>query len=82
MSELDLCAASLVHSVLAANSGATPAASAVTHKATFEFIGPSYSGDLIKMYAEVTELKGKHIAMSIKATAQRRNTSTAHFSEQ
>lgn len=64
MAELDLAAASLVRRIVSESKFVD---NAVTYKADFEFVAPSYSGDLIIMDAVATEVKGKHIVITVTA---------------
>lgn len=70
MAQLDLCGAALVNKVIKRSNLVN---NAVTFKADFEFVGPSYSGDLIHMHAVVTELRKKSIAVKISAYREPRN---------
>jgi len=70
MSELDLCAATLVNKLVKKSPTSD---SAVTHKADFTFHGPSFAGDVIYMEAEVVELRHKAIKVQIQAYREPRD---------
>jgi acyl-CoA hydrolase len=70
MSELDLCAATLVNKLVKKSPTSD---SAVTHKADFTFHGPSFAGDVIYMEAEVIELRYKAIKVRIQAYREPRD---------
>jgi len=82
MSELDLCAATLVNKLVKKS---TTVDNAVTHKADFTFHAPSYAGDVIYMDASVSELGKKSIVVKVEAHREPRDSeirihvSTAKF---
>ena len=71
MAELDLCAATLANRMVKKSPSVN---NAVTHKANFEFIAPSYSGDVIIMKAEVTELRKKAVVVKVIAHREPRGS--------
>ena len=73
MGELDLCCAVLTTKLVRYSPTAN---NAVTFKVTdLEFMGPSFVGDIIYMYATCTELRQKAIAISIRAERETRQSS-------
>lgn len=70
MSELDLCAATLVNKLVKKSKTAD---SAVTHKADFTFHGPSFAGDVIYMEAEVVELRHKAVKVKVESYREPRD---------
>lgn len=64
MSQLDLTAATIVTEAVKYS---TTVNNAVTHKADFEFIAPSYVGDLITMKAKITGVGKKSISVQVEA---------------
>jgi acyl-CoA thioesterase YciA len=82
MSELDLCAATLVNKLVKKS---TTIDNAVTHKADFTFHAPSYAGDVIYMDATVSELGKKSIVVKVEAYREPRDSesrihvATSHF---
>lgn len=64
MSQLDLTAATIVTEAVKYS---TTVNNAVTHKADFEFIAPSYVGDLITMQAKITGVGKKSISVQVEA---------------
>ena len=71
MSELDLCAATLVNRLVKMS---TIVDNAVTHKADFTFHAPSYVGDVIYMDASVSELGKKSIVIQVEAYREPRDS--------
>jgi acyl-CoA hydrolase len=82
MSELDLCAATLVGNLVKQSSSVD---NAVTHKADFTFHAPSYAGDVIYMDATLEELGKKSIVVRVEAYREPRDSTnrihvaTSHF---
>ena len=70
MSELDLCAATLVNKLVKKSETAD---SAVTHKADFTFYKPSFAGDVIYMEAELLELRHKAIKVRVESYREPRD---------
>jgi acyl-CoA hydrolase len=71
MSELDLCAATLVNNLVKRSKSVD---NAVTHKADFTFHAPSYAGDVIYMEAIVEELGKKSIVVKVQAYREPRDS--------
>jgi acyl-CoA thioesterase YciA len=71
MSELDLCAATLVNKLVKKSDSVD---NAVTHKADFTFHAPSYAGDVIYMDAEVVELGKKSIVLKVEGYREPRDS--------
>lgn len=71
MSELDLCAATLVNKLVKKSSTVN---NAVTHKANFEFHAPSYAGDVIYMNAKVMEIRNKAIGIMVDGYREPRDS--------
>jgi acyl-CoA thioesterase YciA len=71
MSELDLCAATLVNKLVKDSRSVD---NAVTHKADFTFHAPSYAGDVIYMDAEVVELGKKSIVVKVEGYREPRDS--------
>ena len=65
MAELDLAAAHCVRRVLFNTTNGVK--NAVTHKANFTFLKPSYVGDLLELEADLQELGSKSISVKVKA---------------
>jgi acyl-CoA hydrolase len=65
LARLDLAAAGCVQQLL--QSTPTNCDNAVTYKVNTTFHKPSYMGDLIKLYAEIVELRAKAIKVQVEA---------------
>jgi acyl-CoA thioesterase YciA len=76
MSQLDLAAATLVNKIIKQPKTAAYIDNAVTHKAEFEFIGPSYVGDLIHMHSYLDSVGKKSIVVNIEAFRETRTSDT------
>jgi acyl-CoA hydrolase len=73
--EMDLCAASCVNRLL----HDSECDSAVTHKFEGTFHAPAESGDLVFLYARVSELRRKAVVVEVKAYRERRCVSVRDF---
>jgi acyl-CoA hydrolase len=71
MAELDLCAAVLANKIVKMTNDVD---NAVTYKADITFEAPSYSGDVIHMEAQATELRKKSISITVYAYREPRDT--------
>lgn len=71
MSELDLCAATLVNKLVKKSDSVD---NAVTHKADFTFHAPSYAGDVIYMFAKVVELGKKSVVIQVEGYREPRDS--------
>lgn len=71
MAQLDLCAAILANRLVKISDTVN---NAVTFKADFEFSGPSYSGDIIRMVAGLLDLKKKSICIKVLAYREPRES--------
>lgn len=69
MAEMDLCAAQCVRRFLY---GSFTADSSVTHKASFEFKKPAYTGDFIVLNAEVQSVGKKSIVVNVSAMREKK----------
>jgi acyl-CoA thioesterase YciA len=74
MSQLDLAAATLVNKIIKQPTTNIVIDNAVTHKADFEFIGPSYVGDLIHMHSYLDSVGKKSIVVNIDAFRETRTS--------
>ena len=72
IAELNLCAAALTNKVI--RSAESVCDNAVTYKADFTFLKPSYIGDLITMEAQLEKAKGKHLVVNVTAAREDRKT--------
>lgn len=70
MAELDLCAAKCVRRFLYESEEVD---SAVTHKAEFIFVKPTYLGDFIIMEATITSTGEKSISVNVEAYRETKN---------
>jgi acyl-CoA thioesterase YciA len=74
MSQLDLAAATLVNKIIKQPTTNIVIDNAVTHKADFEFIGPSDVGDLIHMHSYLDSVGKKSIVVNIDAFRETRTS--------
>lgn len=70
--EMDLCAAQCVKRLL---HDSKTCKYSVTHKFEGTFHRPCYAGDLIYLYAEVTDIRHKSIVVKVKAYREKRDNS-------
>jgi len=77
MAELDLAAAHAVRIALIGNTNGIE--NAVTYKATFEFLKPSYVGDLLEIDAEVTNFGTKSVEVLVTAKRGRDTIAVGDF---
>jgi acyl-CoA hydrolase len=74
---MDLCAAVCASNLLRSS---IPADNAVTHKIlNLTFHKPTYMGEIIYLYAEVTELRKKAISINVKAYREKRECGVRDF---